>query len=87
MSYSTSRELFQLSPHVVRPLPPACQIELPLPQTPGFTLNDMRTVPSLTRATLLATLWAVASVAVTARAVRATDVTLTIDVIEIFVIC
>ncbi len=86
MSYSTSRELFQFSPHVVRPLPPTCQIELPLPHIPGLTLNDMRTVPLLTRATLLAILWARATPAVAARAARTATVLAT-DVIPGVFIC
>jgi hypothetical protein len=56
MSHSTSREVFQLSPQVVVPLPPVCLIELPLPQIPGFAAKVILTVPFETRATLLAML-------------------------------
>ena len=52
LSHSTSLELFQLSPQAVRPRPPTCQIEFPLPQIPGLAANDIRTVPFLTLATL-----------------------------------
>ena len=62
------------------------QIELPLPHTPGFTLNDMRTVPFETRATLLAMLWAGATPA-TDRAARTIPIVLATDVIVNVFIC
>src|ERR1700730_11901934 len=80
VSHSTSRDVFQLSPHVVLPRPLECQIELPLPQIPGLAANVMRTVPFETRATLLAMLWPDAAYAVPARAARAPAVVTASDI-------
>jgi hypothetical protein len=59
---------------------------VPLPQIPGFTLNDMRTVPLFTRATLLAMLCA-GSTAATVRAARTIPPVLATDVIVNVLIC
>src|ERR1700730_14425701 len=80
VSHSTSRDVFQLSPHVVLPRPLECQIELPLPQIPGLAANVMRTVPFETRATLLAMLWPGATGAAPARAARAPAVVTASDI-------
>jgi hypothetical protein len=76
-----------LSPHVVLPLPFECQMELPLPQIPGFAANDMRTVPFETRATLLAMLCPGATDATPARAARTKAVVPASDVIRNVFIC
>jgi len=59
---------------------------LPLPQIPGFTVYDMRMVPLLTRATLLAMLCAGATLA-TVRAARATLIVLLTELIVVGFIC
>jgi hypothetical protein len=83
LSHSTSRDDCQSLPQVVRPRPrpPLCQ-ELPLPQTPGFAVNDIRTVPLDTRATLLAMLCAEATVA-PARAAKAMTAAFATEVVLI----
>jgi hypothetical protein len=86
-SHSTSRDEFQLSPHVVLPLPFECEIELPLPQISGLAANVMRTVPFETRATLLAIVCAGAVSTAPARAARTTAVVPASDVILNVFIC
>src|SRR6476620_4618840 len=86
-SHSTSRDDRQLSPQVVRPRPPLlCQMELPLPQIPGFALNDIRTVPLETCATLLAMLCAEDTVA-PARAAKAMTAAFATEVVRWAFIC
>jgi hypothetical protein len=87
-SHSTSRDDCPSFPQVVRPRPrpPLCQIEFPLPQIPGLALNDIRTVPLETRATLLAMLCAEATVA-PARAAKAITATFATEVLRCVFIC
>src|ERR1700730_13830648 len=87
VSHSTSRDVFQLSPHVVLPRPLECQIELPLPQIPGLAANVMRTVPFETRATLLAMLGPDATEAAPVIAARTTAVVPARDFIRSAFIC
>jgi hypothetical protein len=62
------------------------RIELPLPQIPGFTANDILTVPFDTRATLLAMLCPLLAVARQARVVKATVAAFTSWVlVEVFI--
>jgi hypothetical protein len=62
-------------------------MEFPLPQIPGFAVNDIRTLPFETRATLLAILCAGATDAAPARAARTTAVVPASDVILSVFIC
>jgi hypothetical protein len=86
-SHSTSRDDWESSLHVVRPRPrPPYQIEVPLPQIPGRALNDIRTLPFETRATLLAMLCAEATVA-PARAAKAITDAFATEVLNQVLIC